>query len=221
MGKSDQQILAIKREHLFPEGIFQGFKSSKDIDYESRILNHMEFVRRGSTSEPENHPLGNAELSKIYKQPIGYAILANISRKEVFAYKRAVQDKDYSEKRLQGKWSWGFGGHIEFSDNQKGNPIRESMIREVTREELEIFGKINEIIPLGYINDELDSVGRVHFGILYLINTNATRVEPKDKEAEIVEPKKLIGLEELCNSTDCEVESWSRIALDSLRRILK
>ena len=94
------------------------------------------------------------------------------------------------------------------------------MIREVTLEELEFFGRITGIIPLGYVNDELDSVGKVHFGVLYLINTDATKVESKDKEAEIVEPKRLDGLEELCSSPDCEVENWSRIALEPLKKIL-
>jgi len=220
MGNPNQQIYVVNRKHLFKNGIFQGFRDIEIEDYEAIILKNLEVMRRGSTIEPENHPLGNAELSNDYKQPIGYAIVANISNKKVFAYKRAIKDQDYNEKRLQGKWSWGFGGHIEYSDTTTENPIRTSMIREVTLEELEIPGKIKSINTIGYINDETDSVGKVHFGILYLIDTDAEMVNPKGNEGQIVESKNIIGLEELCNSIDCKVENWSKISLDLLRKIL-
>ena len=228
MSKSDQKIIVVNKNVLFENGnYFEGFRFANEINYESIILENMEIMRRGSTSEPVNHLLGNAEMNYFFKQPIGYAVVANLSRGKVFAYQRSSNDKEYREKRLQGKWSWGFGGHIEPFDIENGNPIRESMLREVTREELEINGKISSLNILGYINDDAQrdedtkvgrvSIGRVHFGILYLLDTDAKEVKP-NKESTIVVAKKLSELEELCLTSGVEAEEWSRIALQPLKK---
>lgn len=229
MGNPNQRIIVVEKKKLFGNDYFQGFAPSDGIDYEPRILNNLQIMRRGSTEEPANHPEGNAEMNPVYKQPIGYTIVANLLRKKVFAYQRSSDNKNYNEKRLQGKWSLGFGGHIEPFDGVNGNPIRESMLREVTEEELEIIGKIYGFKVLGYINDDAQyekdtkggkvSIGRVHFGILYLLDTDATDVRP-NKESTIVVSKNLSELEELCSSKDVEMESWSKIALGPLRKIL-
>ena len=166
---------------------------------------------------------GDAETNPNFKQPIGYAIVVNPITKQVFAYQRSAKDNEYGEKRLQGKWSWGFGGHIEPSDTKNGNPIRESVLREVTQEELEFFGTVREPkepFVLGYINDDTNDVGKVHFGILYLLNTDTLNVRQRDSEIAKLDLRGLSGLEELCADPSIEVETWSRIALEPLRKLL-
>jgi len=227
MSKANQKIIVVRKDVLFGEDFFEGFRPANGVNYESIILENMEVMRRGSTDEPANHPMGNAEMNPDFKQPICYVIVANLDKGIVFAYQRSSKSGDYSEKRLQGKWSWGFGGHIEPFDIENGNPIRESMLREVTHEELEINGKINSLNILGYINDDAQrdedtkvervSIGRVHFGILYLLDTDAKEVKP-NKESTIVVAKKLSELEELCLTSGVEAEEWSRIALQPLKK---
>ncbi len=229
MGNPNQKIIVVDKDALFQADYFQGFSSTDRADYESRVLKNMEIMRRGSTEEFANHPQGNAEMNPSYKQPIGYTIVANLSEGIVFAYQRSSKDRNYGEKRLQGKWSWGFGGHIEPFDGKNGNPIRDSMLREVTEEELKIAGNIKGFRVLGYINDDSQndddtkigrvSIGRVHFGILYLLDTDAKEVEP-NKESTVVVAKKLSELEELCLASGVEVENWSKIAMEPLRQIL-
>jgi predicted NUDIX family phosphoesterase len=209
MSKEDQRILVVERDLLFGNDCFQGFKACAGIDYEGRILTNLKIMRRG---DAENDPT--------HKQPIGYTIVANPSIGKVFAYQRSVKDKEYGEKRLQGKWSWGFGGHIEASERYNENPISDSMFREVTQEELEIIGNIQKPKVIGYINDESNSVGTVHFGILYLIETDAQKVNPKDPEIARVELMSVGELEKLCSTPSVEVENWSRIALEPLRKLL-
>jgi len=208
MSKNDQQIMVVPTEILFPGGAFQGFSPRDNFDYESLILKNFQTMRRG-----------NAEEDPRFKQPIGYATLVNLETKQAFAYKRA-SNQDYHEKRLRGKWSWGFGGHIEPNDSRNGNPIRESVLREVTEEELEVYGNKGNPSVLGYINDDSNDVGRVHFGILYVIPTYTTKVLPRDPEIEKVEIKTLSELEELCSNPEFEVETWSQIALEPLRKLL-
>lgn len=222
MGNPNQRIIVVKKDVLFGDGqnYFEGFRSAEEGDYESIILANYEVMRRGSTQEPVDHPEGNAELNAHYKQPIGYTIIFNPELKKVFAYQRSSKDKEYGEKRLQGKWSWGFGGHIESLDVSKGDMIRESVLREVLGEEVAIPGNRKDIDCMGYINYDSDSVGKVHFGILYCLSTNAKQISPRDPEVARVELFSLGQLEGICTQPHVEVETWSRIALEPLRKLL-
>jgi len=219
MGKSDSIIYVVEREKLFEEDKeFQGFKSKEEFDYEERILDNILTMRRGSTEEPKDHPNGNAELDTRYKQPIGYMMVVNTSTKEVYTFQRASDDKKYSDRRLQGKWSWGVGGHIEPIDSMNGskNPLIESRLREL-QEEIIIEGEIQNVFPLGYINDDRDSIGSVHIGILYLIEINGS-ASKRDDEMQQGIMLSVDKLEELCNAQNVVVESWSRIALEPLKK---
>ena len=220
MGNPNQRIIVVNKNVLFGNDYFEGFRLAEEIDYESRILKNFQVMRRGSTSEPKNHPEGNAELNSEYKQPIGYSIVFNPEIRKIFAYKRSLEDKNYGETRLQGKWSWGFGGHIEPFDTKNGNPIRQSILREVQREEIKLKGEIYSLRILGYINNDSDSVGKVHFGMLYLFTTNAERAEAVDPEIAEIRLCSVKDLESLCSSQDVKVEEWSRIALEPLRKLL-
>jgi len=196
--------MAVKREKLFYNDEFQGFSSGED--YQTRILENFEWIER---NDAENNPE--------YKQPIAYLLITNPLTKKIFAYQRAKKDADYREKRLQGKWSWGVGGHIEMSDGK--NPIETSARRELI-EEVSMDGKILRFKILGYINDESNSVGKVHLGMLYLVETDSPEVRPKDSESEQGKLMDLNELEKICASEGVEVENWSRIALPELKRIL-
>ena len=201
-----KQIMVVKRETLFAEKSFEGFLPADDVNFESVILSNFEWMNKDK-----------AEINPDYKQPIGYSIIYNPTLKQVFLYKRSVVEKDYAEKTLQGKWSCGVGGHIEKIDTQNGNPIHESSLREI-QEEIKIFGKKRMQI-LGYINDDSDDVGKVHFGILYLVVINSDKVEPLDLEISEGGLVPLNVLEDKCNSVDVIVENWSKIALSILRNI--
>ena len=205
MSKEDQKIIVVERDLLFGKDIFQGFRPHKEVDYESRILSNLKIMKRGL-----------AEKDPTHKQPIGYTIVGNKERGEIFAYQRSSKDKDYGEKRLQGKWSWGVGGHIEPLDTQNGNPIRESILREVLREEIEVKGNVKNPVALGYINDDSNSVGEVHFGIMYFMDTDGI-VKPKDSEMSSGKLIKINELENICSNPNYNVETWSKIALGALK----
>lgn len=200
---NDKLIMVVKREILFGDNYFEGYRAQDEIDYESRILKNFKYMKRWIV---ENDPA--------YKQPVSYSVIVNPILKKVFAYQRSTHDARYPEKRLQGKWSWGVGGHIEKLD--VGNPIHKSMLREL-KEEVKISGSINPRI-LGYINNDSDDVGKVHFGILYIVETNSKSIEPKDPEISNGEFKKIEELEKIC--TAHPVEEWSRICLNPLKSYL-
>lgn len=209
MNEDEKLIMAVEKELLFGKDYFQGFISKGIIDYESRILKNFKYIKRGL-----------AEKDPSLKQPIAYSIILNKDLKKVFAYQRALKDKEYHEKRLQGKLSWGIGGHIEKIDikvNQ--NPIYSSLLREL-EEEIEMGDNSSSPKVLGYINDDSNDVGRVHFGILYVIETNSI-IKPKSSELKTGGLKTIAELEHINLSPEYVVETWSKISLKPLKEYLK
>ena len=202
MGKEDSIIMVVEKDDLFNDDVFDGFKSHEKVNYIDRILKNYGFMTRKFA---ENDPT--------YKQPIAYCIIVNPILKKVFAYQRSKKEEHYSEKRLQGKWSWGIGGHIEKSDVINENPIVDSMLREIN-EEVEISDIITKL--LGYIYHDF-GVNAVHFGLLYLVETNSIDVRPKDPEIAEGGFKTIQELEFILNSPDCKVEDWSKTALTPLK----
>lgn len=205
MDKNEKIIMAIKREDLFKKDYFEGFKSASEVNFYERLLKDRKLMRRGDAEKDPN-----------YKQPIAYTLIVSPSGK-IFAYQRSKKDKEYGEKRLQGKWSWGIGGHIDEVDMQNDNPINASLMRELKEE----VGIANANVSLnGYINYDTDSVGQVHFGLLYIAKINSENISPKDPEIAQGRLHAIGELERICSS-GADVETWSRIALDPLRNYLK
>ena len=91
------------------------------------------------------------------------------------------------------------------------------MLREI-EEEVDIHGSIEPRI-LGYINDESNPVGEVHFGVLYVIETDAEFVRPKSSEIGTGRLLTLKDVEEI--RKDAKIEDWSEIALDPVRSYLE
>lgn len=207
----DGLIMVVARAALFGqnnEDFFEGFRPSDEADYQSRILENFQWMERAAA---ENDPA--------HKQPIAVAIIVNPTLKQVFVYQRSTQDERYPEKRLQGKWTLCVGGHIKQSDLLGENPIFESLLREL-KEEVEIDGSVNPEL-LGYVNNETDAVGRVHFGILYVVRTTARIVKPKDPEIESGGLRTIEELDDICSSPNFRVEEWARIVLEPLKSYLQ
>ncbi|MBN1561792.1 NUDIX domain-containing protein [candidate division KSB1 bacterium] len=203
--KFDKEILVIDRATLFSDGYFQGFAPAEGLNYYDVICDNYFYMKRGLV-----------EPNPIYKQPIAYAVIVNKENRHIFAYQRAGT-ADYHEDRLRGKWSWGIGGHIDKVDSAEQNPIMTSLLREV-EEEVELDG-FDEPLLLGYINDDQTEVGLVHFGLLYLIKTGS-KVKARDKEISWGGFMSYDQLEEICMLDDKNVESWSEISLEPIRRAL-
>jgi len=207
MKKEDQLIMAIKKEELFEKDYFQGFLSADKVDFQKRILDNYQYIRRGDIERDFN-----------YKQPIGYVVLIDKEEKKVFAYQRSIKDKDYTEKRLRGKWSLGIGGHVDKEDKSrnKENPIEGGTLREA---EEEVAVKRGEMKIAGYINDDLDDVGRAHFGILYLLEVFGD-VVGKGAEIKTGKMMKREEVNEIIKNPDYILENWAKISWPFLEEFL-
>lgn len=219
MEKEDRIIMVVGRERLFNaslENSPQRFLSPDKYDFVPKINFYYEWKRRGDVENDPN-----------YKQPIAYSVILNPSLKKVFAYKRSSDVLNYSESRLAGNWCWGVGGHVEKEDVRGLEWAYDVILRSRDRElSEEVFmDSYNKISLLGYINDDSNDVGRVHLGILYVVETNSDKIIPRDKEIAEGSYKDLSELEEICKQakitgSGVKVDNWSEIALNPLRNFL-
>lgn len=201
------EIMVVGRDTLLGARPFQGFSPAGAYDYESLILKNYRYTpRQGAENNPE------------LKQPIAYCMIVNPAAERIFVYRRATGEGDYGEERLRGKWSIGIGGHIDRADLSAANPIRASMLRELG-EELVWEGQAEPRL-IGYINDDIDMVGKVHFGLLYRLDTAMHELTPRGREIEATRMVTCEALEGMLQSGDYRMEGWTRIASGPLREDL-
>lgn len=191
-------------------GHFQGFKLVEPIIL-YKLAENAEWYERGK-----------AEKDPTMKQIICYCAFLD-HKNWVFAYSRSKQDKDYPEKRLQGKVSWGIGGHITQIDGRITPDIFITSLTREKYEEVEIIGGqgITKIKLAGVINDDEDDVGKVHFGLFFMVHCDAITIKPKDPEIAIGRPVHPDVLKFACEFPGIEVEGWSRICQPEILRLLK
>ena len=192
-----KEALVVKRDILFGGKYFEGFLNVVDYDFISDILDNYQYHPRGEDLENNNS----------LQQIIPYVWIINPSSKKVFVYKRASGKQNYSEIRLMNKISCGVGGHIDREDSD--NPIENAMMRELMEEvKMKEYPKPKIV---GYLNDDSDSVGKVHFGIVALAET-LEDVKKGDNEMAEGRFYSISEFEEIFNDTEYEVESWTRLS---------
>ena len=162
MGK---EALVVKRDVLFRDGEFQGFLPLEQRDFISVIMANHFYHERGDLLE------NNRDLQQV----IPYIWIVNPEKKQVFLYRRSInqnkENGEFREERYMNKFSGGVGGHID-RDTEEGqsDPIMGAMMRELKEEVImQRYGKPK---IFGAINDDCDSIGRVHFGLLAVLETN-------------------------------------------------
>ncbi|MBL7170128.1 MAG: hypothetical protein ISS48_03850 [Candidatus Aenigmarchaeota archaeon] len=202
-----EQILVVPRKILFGEKnerYFEGFQPRKNLDFENTIKKHSQFILRKTTSPKQPIP---AEQDESMKQIIPYIVFRHKDR--YFVYKRLEKSE---EERLVAKYSMGIGGHINPIDVNSTNILWEGMKREFEEEVNYPYDYNTKII--GFINDDKDSVGRVHFGVVFLVEGSNDRIDVKELDKL---SGQMITLLEAKKFRD-KMEGWSQIVFDWLRR---
>lgn len=187
------EILVVKRDILFKDGDFEGFKLNNSKNYEEIILKNVEYQVR--TKDLENN--------RYWQQPIPYVWLVNPKTKKVFLYKRS---KTGNEGRLYDKFSGGVGGHIDKKElvDGKGDPITQAMMREL--EEETIIAEYPQPKTVGYINYNSD-VEDVHFGVVAIGETTYD-VKPAEDMAH-GQFYSISEVENLFLDSKNEIEKWT------------
>ncbi|NUJ97953.1 NUDIX domain-containing protein [Candidatus Gracilibacteria bacterium] len=207
--KMKRLIMVIKNDILFSESERKdGFYDNGD-SLEQAILNNYEYMMRGE-----------AEVNYNYKQPIPYGIVISQDKK-IFVYKRGASGSNAGESRLHSKISFGVGGHIEEKDQENENILLDTLKREIEEEIKIISEDIINISLLGYINDDTNDVGKVHFGISYIIEVKNTNTSLEDGELANGEFLDINEIEEMMQSEDYDVETRSKIIYEPLKNFLE
>ncbi len=158
-------------------------------------------------------PRAQAENDPSYKQIIPYAILAQGDR--VLHY---VRGKKAGEQRLVAKGSIGIGGHMNDADESlfawDEHAYRAGVEREVN-EELKIETTFDDRI-VALLNDDTTEVGRVHLGIVHVLQL----AEPKVQKREaMITNLEFLTKDDLLARRE-QLETWSQLCLDSWDRLL-
>jgi len=187
-----EQILVVPRKKLFDgKPIPHGFNNADLKGFIERIHQNAYFIDR---PKAENDPQ--------LKQIIPYIIVT--CQNKIYALQRQITQ---TEKRLHNKHSIGVGGHINpVADNQIAGIIEKGLEREL-HEELCINCDYDYEL-IGYINDDTNDVGKVHFGMVYrLIVKDEKAVSVAEKDMMIGQFMSLPELEKLYPF----LESWSQL----------
>ena len=199
--KNDILFKDIERKNWF-------YENTINTNFEDIIKNNFEFMKRAEAEENFN-----------YKQPIPYAVVVG-ENNYIFVYKRGWANSNAGEQRLHNKISIWVWGHIELEEKDSKNPIYDTLLREI-EEELNIKKEnIKDILTIGYINDDTNPVGKVHFGIAYLIKIDNSNIDLLDWEIENGEFYSPDKVEEMINSWEYEVEEWSKIIFPQVKKML-
>jgi predicted NUDIX family phosphoesterase len=194
---------------VVPRGVFEALGAFEGLSFEAdRYL--------ASFLDPRNNlflPRPEAEDDPGHKQIIPYLVLRHGDR--VLCYTRG---KSGGEARLHAKMSIGIGGHINDGDTHAEHFDRASYLRAVERElheELEIPGNYRQR-AVALLNDDSNAVGRVHLGVVHLIEVGTTEVRPRE---EAIGNPVFLTAGELRDRRD-RLETWSQICLGGLDRLL-
>ncbi len=167
----DEEVLVVPARLLVELGPFSGFLDTVDR-YLPAILDR---------ANQSFRPRSLVEDDPSYKQLIPYVILecSDACQTRLFQYTRG---KGQGEKRLHALRSIGIGGHISVEDAQGADWYRTGMHRELTEEvHIECGGK-DRIV--GLIYDDSTEVGRVHLGIVHILQLASCKVTPREDQLE-------------------------------------
>jgi len=199
-----REILVIKRGTLFRDKEFQGFLQIKDRDYSSVILANFEYQERSEA----------LEKSPFFQQIIPYVWIVNKKERSAFLY---VRSKEGEEGRLHNKYSGGVGGHIDRdTDEHSENPIMDAMMRELKEEVAMDEYPTPKFI--GFLNDDSDPVGEVHFGMVAVAETTG-EVTP----VEHMSSGKFYTVEEIdkvFSNSENNVESWTKLSWPHVKKYI-
>lgn len=190
-----EQILAIPTENVWNILNYQekGVIKALDVDIMDKLLLHGVFRPRNILEEDPS-----------YKQIIPYAVICYGN--EVYMFRRLNKQ---TEARLHNKCSLGVGGHMNpYGDKIDIDYLHHELEREM-HEEVKL-GEGCEIVnmkPVGFINDDLSEVGKVHLGVLYHITVSNNHIEINETEKMTGEWVAISDLTKYYSN----METWSQL----------
>lgn len=190
-----EDVLVVPRSALFGGKEWVGFRDSDLDGLLASVRRHYHFRPRKEVEEDPTEP-----------QIIPYVVFRHEDR-----YFLTHRLRRSSERRLRHLYSLGVGGHINPEDVAgAADPIDAGLRREWEEEVVYSGGFQYRLI--GAINDQTTPVGRVHVGLIFLVDGDRPDISIRevDKLAG-----KLLPLDAM-RSYYLDMESWSQLIFDYL-----
>ncbi len=191
-----EQVLVVNNSYLTPyiQNSESGFTTGNHKHLFNLILEKHVFMSRNQ-----------AEYNFEHKQIIPYLIIRNNNN-----YLLLQRTSRQTEKRLHNKFSLGIGGHINPDSADHGNNLITGGLYKELHEEVLINNPSN-LRFIGTINDESNSVSRVHLGLLYELEVLSDKFEVLEKDKMSAQWKSKDTLIEFYSG----LETWSQIVYDN------
>jgi predicted NUDIX family phosphoesterase len=185
-----EQVMVVERERLKPFLVEHGLVREGLDEALDTILDGFFFIDRPT-----------AEGAPQYKQIIPYVVIRHAE--SFFLLQRTPKQ---TEARLHHKLSLGIGGHI----NPDTPELLDGLQKEL-EEEVHMAGDY-DLTFVGILNDDTTEVGRVHLGVVYVLDAH-------DRDVTVRETEKMTGrwagVSELAALRE-QMETWSQIVFDSV-----
>lgn len=225
-----EDVFIVPRVELFDDerDAFEGFRAhavgqEPGDKFATRIAGSSKFL-----------PRDDVEEDPTLKQIIPYGLVTHTrpdDSVDVFLMRRT---KGGGEARLHDRFSLGVGGHInpvdgpndsledqpegqpgeEVGGSQEGTggfvPLVDAALHREIAEELHIETDYSARV-IGFINDDSDAVGQVHFGVVYRVEVAEPRV--RVREVDRLEGR-FVAHGELAEFVD-RMETWSQLVIGS------
>lgn len=201
----EEHVLVVPTEVFHQLGYFEGFCDDFATYYDSLM-------------SPENtsyRPRSEMESDPNYKQLIPYVVFRYCDPKGEWRIFQYTRGSGQGEQRLHSKKSVGVGGHISSLEAHFHDPYMAGMQRELEEEvEFKIADYQRTIgqSMIGLINDDSNEVGRVHLGVVHVLDVIEPKIIPREKD--LVDAG-FWSLPELMESID-RFESWSQFVIRRL-----
>ncbi len=195
----DEEVLVVPARLLDKLGPFSGFQPNVDR-YLPAILD-----RQNQSFRPRSL----VEEDPSYKQLIPYVILecSDACETQLFQYTRG---KGQGEKRLHALRSIGIGGHISVEDASGEDWYQTGMQRELDEEvKIECGGQQRVV---GLIYDDTTEVGRVHLGIVHIMQLGSCKVTSAEEDLQFAGFQKI----DLIQTEIDRFETWSQLCIKHL-----
>ena len=193
-----ENVLVVPRQLLFAGEEWTGFRDTGVDRLLVRIREHYRYRPQREVEEDPYEP-----------QIIPYVVFRHEDR-----YFLTHRLRRSSERRLRHLYSLGVGGHINPEDVAGAADPVEAGLRREWEEEVVYSGSFSTRL-IGAINDQTTPVGRVHVGLIFL-------VEGDRPEISIREVDKLAGALfelEAMRSYYLDMVSWSQLIFDYLTKV--
>jgi predicted NUDIX family phosphoesterase len=185
---ADELVLCVRTRIIMGTGSWRGMLYGDVAQYVDLIA-----------AEGDYKPRGEIEDDPAWKQIIPYLVMRNRGR--IFLMRRTRAGAD---ARLHERWSVGIGGHV----NPEDGGVAGGLMREWTEELAADWTPDFHLV--GLLNDDSDSVGQVHLGVVF--STEAAGREVAVRETDKMEGAFVAPLDVL--RIYDRLETWSSLLYD-------